>query len=140
MPLSKYPLIHDFEALVLCWTYPPETGNAAWYACVRLMSPSPGYLTSLLPGDLGSPDVTVLQGNFDHPYSLEGRTDSLDTCIAEQDEFVSILTDNEEFLSDASEDRTRSYPAWFKVEKRLYDTHWRQATFFARSLSLAPPE
>ena len=137
MPLSDYPLIEDFEVVVLCWIEPQQLGKEAWHASARLISLSRGYLTYALPVDLSRPDFILPHGDFDQPYHLDADWDTPWTLIAEDNEFVYILTDNEDFMLDEHGNRVSLYHAWFRVEKSRYYSQWKQAMYLARSLSAA---
>jgi hypothetical protein len=129
MPLDTYPLIEDFEVLV-------EEHQSGYYSA-RLISPSRGYLTHVLNIDLSQLDFIPPSGSITHPHTLDAGWDTLFTLIAEDDEFVYILTDNEDFRLDDYGKRIYFYYAWFRVEKGRYYHQWKQAFSLVRMLSAA---
>lgn len=136
MPLSDYPLIEDFEVVVLWWIE-QQLGKEEWHASAQLVSSSRGYLTYLLGVDLSRSDFILPHGGFDKPYALYAEWETLYTLIAEDDEFVYILTDNEVFMLDDRRNRISLYHAWFRAEKSRYYSQWKQAIYLARFLSAA---
>ncbi|MGH2511034.1 MAG: hypothetical protein ACRDHZ_27035, partial [Ktedonobacteraceae bacterium] len=132
--LDTYPLIEDFEVMVICWIEQQQLGKEIWHSCAQLARSSDGYLTRLLGVDPSQPDFVLPHGSLEQPAQLDAGWDTLYTLIAEDDKFVYILTDNEDFLCDEQGNRIHLYHAWCKVEKSRYYRQWEQAIYVARAL------
>lgn len=131
--LSYYPLIEDFEVMVLCWIEPNRSDKEACHASARFVSSSRGYLTYALDVDLRLPDFVLPQGDFERPYHFDVGLDMLCTSIAEYEDFVYIVTDNKKSTL-IHERKNDLYSTWFKVDKNRYYSQWKQAIYVARSL------
>lgn len=138
LSLETFPLMEDFEVILEWFVKKHLLEEKAFQYEVNFFSLSHGYLahfwTNNTVQDLCREDFIIPCGTFDAPFIDFAYRWGESILIAEDEQFVYVLTHNEKesaYHFPALTDYEHSI--WFKIEKRRYYSQWEQAIQLCRT-------
>ena len=118
LPLEVFPLIEDFEVVLLPWPSWGPTWRNSWGYHFGFFSQQQGLLACF--GLWGAAVLDYAQENFRIPVNFWDLDQGWEQLIFEQDEYVYVLEGD--FDDDGS-----GYHCWFRVSKERYLAEWQLA-------------
>lgn len=118
LPLERFPLIEDFEVVILpvpIWSPP---WRKRWGYHFGFFSQQQGLLAHF--GLLGHAELDYFQEDFHGPVDFWDREQAWEQVIFEKGEYVYVLEGD-------ADDYTSGYHCWFRVRKDCYLGEWQSA-------------